>query len=282
MKQIDSTDKIRFKELFSDKPELVVNFPEWMLSAQMLEEYGTISKLAVVEIAGRDSIAAAVKSAEEEGFTDLLPTYVYTGTEYGPWSSVERAVERLKRRLPEVRIHRLIVLGSPMFWKAFNGRFVSQLISKFEFYTPCVGCHLYLHAIRIPLALKLGKVPIISGERERHDGAVKINQIAEALTIYQNLSENFGVSLLFPLRHIAKGDHIKDILGFEWQEGEDQLNCVLSENYRRLDRSITISTEQVHRYLEEFAMPCVRKIIESYAKGHVPNHIEIAARVLGF
>lgn len=272
----------RLKELYLNKPELVVHFPEWMLSAQMLEEYRTMSKLAVVEIAGRDSIAAVVKSAEEEGFTDLLPTYVYTGTEYGPWSSVEGAVERLKRHLPEARIHRLIVFGSPRFWKAINGRFVSQLILKFGFYTPCVGCHLYLHAVRIPLALKLGNVSIISGERERHDGSVKINQISEALTVYQNLSEDFGVRLLFPLRRIAKGNHIKDILGFEWQEGKDQLNCVLSGNYRQLDKSINISISQVQRYLEEFAVPCAKKIIELYAKGQVPNHIEIAARVLAF
>ena len=272
----------RLKELYLNKPEWVINFPKWFLSSQKINELRSRPRLAIVEIAGRDSVAAAVKSVEEVSFTDLLPVCVYTSTEYGTLTSVEEAVRRLSKRLPEIWVHNLLVIGSPMFWQALNGRFISDLITRYGFYTPCLGCHVYLHSVRIPLALTLGKVPIISGERERHDGAVKINQISEALTIYQNLSEDFGVRLLFPLRYIAKGDHIKDILGFEWQEGKDQLNCVLSGNYRRLDKSINISVGQVQRYLEEFVMPCTRKIIESYAKGHVPNHIEIAAQVLGF
>jgi len=272
----------RLKELYLNKPEWVINFPKWFLSSQEINELRSRPRLAIVEIAGRDSVAAAVKSVEEVSFTDLLPVYVYTGTEYGPWTSVEEAVMRLSKRLPEIRVHNLLIIGSCEFWQALNGRFMSELITRYGFYTPCVGCHIYLHSVRIPLALILGKVPIVSGERERHDEAVKINQISEALTIYQNLSEDFGVRLLFPLRHIAKGDHIKDILGFEWQEGKDQLSCVLSGNYRRLDKSINISAGHVQRYLEEFVMPCTRKIIESYAEGHVPNHMEVAARVLGF
>jgi len=82
MKQIDSTDKIRFKELFSDKPELVVNFPEWMLSAQMLEEYGTMSKPAVVEIAGRDSIAAQSVGVARAAF-DAAVKYAKKREQFG-------------------------------------------------------------------------------------------------------------------------------------------------------------------------------------------------------
>lgn len=272
----------RLKELYLNKPECAINFPKWLLSSQEISTFRSMPRPAIVEIAGRDSVAAAVKGVEEEGFTDLLPVYVYTGTEYGPWTSVEEAVMRLSGRLPEIRVHNLLIIGSCKFWQALNGRFMSELITRYGFYTPCVGCHIYLHSVRIPLALILGKVPIISGEREQHDEAVKINQISEALTIYRNLSEDFGVRLLFPLRHITEGDHIKDTLGFKWQEGKDQLNCVLSGNYRLLDSSINISAGHVQRYLEEFAMPCTRKIIESYATGHIPNHVEIAARVLGF
>jgi len=222
----------RLKELYLNKPEWVINFPKWFLSSQKINELRSMPRMAIVEVAGRDSVAAAVKGVEKEDFTDLIPTYAFTGTEHGPWSSVVKAVGLLSRRLPEVRVHKLLVIGSCEFWQALNGRFISDLITRYGFYTPCPGCHFYLHSVRIPLALILGKVPIISGEREQHDGAVKINQISEALTIYQNLSEDFGVRLLFPLRHIAKGDRIKDILGFEWQEGKNQLNCVLSENYR--------------------------------------------------
>jgi hypothetical protein len=269
------------KEQFLNKPECVVNFPEWLLPSQEIEKYRAMSGLAVVEIAGRDSIAAAIKSVKKKGFTDLLPTYVYTGTEHGSWSAVEEAVNRLSRCLPNVRVHNLIVLGSPGFWQALNGRFISELISRYGFYTPCVGCHVYLHSVRIPIALTLGRVPVISGERERHDDAVKINQISEALNFYQNLADNFRVRLLLPLRNIAEGKYIEDILEFAWRQGEEQMGCVLSGNYRRLNSSINITTHQIQRYLEEFAWPCATKIIEDYVANRIPKHMEIAARILG-
>ncbi len=271
---------VQLKDLYLNKEECVIDLPEWLLSLERILEHGNIEQLAVVEMAGRDSVAAAIKSVEEGNFSDLLPTFVYTGTEYGPWSSVMGAVERLSKQLPEIRIHNLIVMGSPDFWRALNGRFISELISRYDFYTPCIGCHLYLHSIRIPLSIKIGTVPIISGERERHNGNIKINQTAGALNFYKELSADFGIQLLLPLRHIHKGSHIEEILGFHWQEGEEQLGCTLSGNYRRLDRERNIHSRQVQKYMKEFALPCTKKIIESYVAGHIPNHSEIALQVL--
>ena len=275
-----STLDSRLGELYLNRPECVVDLPQWLLPPEKVNEYQAMSRLAIVEIAGRDSVAAAVKSVEEESFTDLLPTYVYTGTEHGPWASVDQALARLGGRLPEVRIHNLVVLGSPNFWQALNGRFISELVSRYGFYTPCLGCHVYLHSVRIPLALTLGKVPIISGEREWHDGSIKLNQISEALDVYQDIAKDFGVHLLLPVRHITKGNRIAEILGFEWHQGKEQLDCVLSGNYRRLDGSVEHTARQVQIYLEEFAKPCAKKIIESYTAGRIPNHLEIAASVL--
>ena len=53
---------------------------------------------------------------------------------------------------------------------------MSELISRYQFFTPCIGCHFYLHASRIPLSLLLGRIPVVAGERETHDGAIKVNQ----------------------------------------------------------------------------------------------------------
>ena len=275
-----STYNSRLEELYLNKPECVIDLPEWLLPPEKIETYRGMPRLAIVEIAGRDSVAAAVKSVEEEGFTDLLPTYVYTGTEHGSWERVERAVDRLASRLPEVQMHDLVVLGSPGFWHALNGRFISELRSRYGFCTPCVGCHLYLHTIRIPLSTMLGEAPIIAGEREKHDGTIKVNQVSEALDVYQNIANDFGVRLLLPLRHVVEGARITEILGFEWHAGKDQLGCVLSGNYRGLDGSIETTAQQVQRYLAEFAEPCAKKIIESYVAGDIPDHLEIAARVL--
>ncbi len=269
------------EELFLSKPECVIDLPERVLPSEKMREYQGISHLAIVEIAGRDSVAAAIKSVEENEFTDLIPTYAYTGTEYGPWSSVERAVKRLAKSLPQTRIHDLVVLGSPGFWQALNGRFISELISRYNFYTPCVGCHLYLHSVRIPLASSLKKIPIISGERERHNGDIKLNQTSKALDCYQRLAKTFDIDLLLPLRHISEGRQIENILGFEWGQGKEQLECVLSGNYRMLDNEAVFRSESIRGFLEDFAVPCSKEIIESYASGFVPDHISIAAGILG-
>jgi hypothetical protein len=47
-----------------------------------------------------------------------------------------------------------------------------------------------------------------------------------------------------------------------------------------LDGSIEHTARQVRIYLEEFARPCAKQIIESYTAGLIPNHLEIAAQVL--
>jgi hypothetical protein len=280
MQSLSSTYKNQLQELYLNKPDLVIDFPKWLLSDQSLENYRSFSKLALVEIAGRDSIAAAVKSIPEYGFTDLLPTYVYTGTEYGPWDIVNQALFRLKSRLPHVRVHPLIVLGSPDFWKALNGAFISELLSIYGFYTPCIGCHVYLHAVRIPLALLLGNIPIISGERERHNGSVKINQIPEALDLYKTLTEIFKIQLLLPLRKITRSQEIEAILQMDWQESKEQLYCSLSGNYRLVDGSVEMNKTQVVRYLNEFAIPCTEKIIREYISGNIPNHLKIAKQII--
>jgi len=271
----------RLSDLFRDKRECVIDLPSWLLPPERADAYRSAKGLAMVEMAGRDSVAAAVKAVQDEGFTELLPTYVYTGTEQGAWSTVLDAVHRLSHRLPGVGIHPLLVLGSPRFWQALNGRFLSGLIHHLGFFSPCIGCHLYLHSVRLPLAVSLGRIPIIAGERESHDGAIKVNQIREALIRYEALAGEFGVRLLFPLRHISEGRHIRDILGVEWEEGKKQLGCVLSGNYRYPDGSVRLTGEEVNRYLEAFACPVSREIIRTYVKGAVPEHLKIAGRMLG-
>jgi len=260
---------------FRDKPECVIHFPPWLLSSREIDAYRQLRCLAIVEMAGRDSVAAAIRAVQTEGFTDLLPVYAYTGTEYGPWAGVETAVHRLRGRLPGTRIHDLLLLGSPRFWHALNGRFMSELITRYGFYTPCVGCHLYLHAVRFPLALTL-KAPVIAGERERHDGAVKINQTATALNSYQDLATRFEIPLLFPLRHIDDGKEIERILGFDWKQDDEQLGCVLSGNYKSLQNRVNITEEKVAAYLREFASPVVFKIIETYRRNKTPDHRKLA------
>jgi hypothetical protein len=271
----------RIENLYLQKSESVIRLPEWLLSRKVVQRsHETGARLAIIEIAGRDSVAAAIRAVEEGLFTDLLPTYAFTGTEHGSLRSVEEAVRRLANRLPGITVHNLELLGSAGFWQALNGRFISELISRFGFYSPCVGCHLYLHGVRIPLAVSLGGVAVISGERESHDGSLKVNQIPEALERYQTLFRAFGIPLLLPLRHMASGEEVEHILDSKWEEGKEQLGCVLSGNYRMLNGGIGVTPEQVAAYLDEFAVPCAQRIVSVYLEGEIPDFLEIAREEL--
>lgn len=279
---IESMDMVpEAKKLYLEKCESVIQLPEGSLTGETRKRFReNPSRAAMVEIAGRDSVAAAIKAVREGSFTDLLPTYVFTGTERGSLKTVEDAVHRLSVRLPDTRIHGLVILGSSRFWQALNGRFISELITRFGFYSPCMGCHLYLHSVRIPLAALLGGVAIISGERESHDGQMKVNQTAEALERYQAFCSMFGISLVLPLRKVVTGEEVEHILGFRWEEGKEQLGCVLSGNYRMLHGGIGPTPGQVARCLDEFIVPCAQQIISAYLAERVPESIEIAAKVL--
>lgn len=268
------------KAFFADKPECVLDIPEAMLPLRTREALGGAKRPALVEIAGRDSIAAAIAAAREEGLTDLLPVYAYTGTEWGPWETVPRAVRHLHGQLPETRVHDLVLLGSPRLWQALNGRFVTQLIRRYGFYTPCAGCHLYLHGIRIPLALKLGLTTIVSGEREHHDGDVKVNQSAGMITAYTSLAARFGVRLLTPLRGIDRGEDVERLLDAPWKEGKEQLGCVLSGNYRDESGHPLIAEAEAFRYLEDFALPVVERVCSAHLQGASPDPLAIAAACL--
>lgn len=268
------------KQIFLDKSERVMAISE----SEVFNDVGSVSgngkKPAIVEIAGRDSVAAAVKSVRTDGFTDLLPVYAYTGTEYGPWAAVETAVARLRKILPDVRIYPLMIVGSPGFWRALNGRFISELIQRFGFFSPCPGCHLYLHAVRIPLAVHFNGIPIIAGERESHSGVLKINQSPSALDFYREFAARFDAELKFPLRYIDSGKEIEELLNIPWQRGKDQLQCVLSGNYRGMDENIAVTASDVSNFFEEFAGPAAEQIVQSYIAGEEPDHNAAARSVL--
>lgn len=266
--------------IFLDKPEMVIDLPEWMLPEKQLNAYRQMHDLAIVEIAGRDSVAAAIQAVAISGYSNLLPVYAYTGTECGSWAHVEKAVSRLTKRLPQVTVHPLLVVGSPGFWHAINGRFISELFDLFGHYSPCTGCHLYLHAVRIPLARKLNNAPIIGGERRSHSGRIKVNQIDESIECYKGVIESFGIHLDLPLVEIEDNNTLEKILQMPWDEGKNQLWCTLSSNYRSSSGKILIKTYDLIRFYNEFAAPAARLVISEYLSGSVPDHKEIAKKVL--
>lgn len=270
----------RFGDILRDKPELISSFPDWMLPSETAEALKKARSPAVVEIAGRDSVAAAIRAVNELPIDAVLPTIVYTGTEFGDWEVPFEKVNLLKKLLadkePDVAVYEPVVLGAPRLWRALNGRYVSALFERYGFYTPCVGCHVYVHAIRVPLAKATGCRFVIAGERESHDGRIKINQISDALDAYVDLLARFDVELLLPLRHVASGTEVEELVGGTWNEGAGQLVCVLSGNYRKSTGDVTYDVTAVKRFLDEFAIPVADPAVNGYLAGETPDYSKLA------
>jgi hypothetical protein len=264
--------------LLSRKPELVTTFPEWLLPSTLIAELKNTEWVAIAEIAGRDSVAAVLKATEVHPIKGVLPTIAYTGTEFGDWERAIATSRFLAERLQgcDVVIFDPVFLGSPRFWWLLCGRYISTLFGRFGFYTPCLGCHLYLHALRIPLARLTGAPYIISGERERHDSRVKLNQVAPALDVYKEFVGRFGVELLLPLRGIHSGKEIERIIGQQWKEGREQLECVLSKNYHDENGIMSYDEEALRQFFGEFAFPITEGVVRAYLEGKSPDFETLA------
>jgi hypothetical protein len=256
----------RLLTIFANKPDLIIDFPKWMLPQSKVQGIRRTEHVAIAEIAGRDSIAAAIRACEMRMIKAIVPTIAYTGTEYGSWVTPFEKINILRDKLQSsnIKVFEPMVIGSPKFWWALCGRYSTHLSKRFNFYSPCVGCHLYFHAIRIPLAKILQVNLVIGGERELHDGKIKINQIKAALDAYQSFFSKFNVELFLPLRHIESGKEIESIVGMPWDEGQQQLECVLSKNYQERDNSIILNEDAIKGFLDAFAFKKAEEVIKGY------------------
>ena len=245
-----------------------------MLSETAENELRSIEGLAIVEIAGRDSIAAALEATRKRDLKALLPTIAYTGTEFGNWEVPFKKASMLKEELSkkEIKVFDPVLLGAPRFWWRLCGRYANHLFKQFGFFSACVGCHLYLHALRIPLARKIDCSIVIGGEREFHEERIKINQIGVALDVYISFAEKFGIELLLPLRHVRKSRDIESIISKRLEEGAEQLGCVLSKNYLDIDGSVVYSESDIKRFFNEFALKEAEDIVKGFLSSKGIRH----------
>ena len=230
---------------------------------KLAEIYKTLltlpSDTVIGEFAGRDSVAAILKALEDDTINHILPIATFAPTEYGDFRILESNFNRMRNRVQAIygdkkRIFPLVYYNNFDLWSVINGRLTDYLLKKFGFYTPCIGCHAYFHLVRIPIALKLGK-RIIAGERESHDGRLKINQSAEALNSYKKIASHFAVDLLMPIRNWDNGDEVEQLIGWNWEEGEAHQTCAYNGNYSDIDGTVLYAKEKITAYLNEFLFP---------------------------
>ena len=237
--------------------------------------------LAIVEVAGRDSVAAAVVAVREHGFSTLLPTTVATGTEYGDEHASDQAVEHLASLVGDgVVVLSPLRLGSPRLWSAICGRYASAIAERYRIQSPCLGCHLYMHLARVPLARALGGAPIVAGERELHGERVKLSQNAPGIDASIRAVARAGIELIEPIRRVRDGEEIAGLVGDGWSADERQLRCVHSGNYIGLDGEVVYDELAYARYVRGFLEPVGAAIVDAWAVTPEPEYEEIVRCVL--
>lgn len=221
-----------------------------------------MSKTIVAEIAGRDSIAAVIKVIGDlEDIGLVLPVVTKVPTEEYGKDTVSYALRFLRKRVSELYGNRVVILdhleySDNSLWHNLSIKDMGYLADKYSFYTPCTGCHLYLHIMRAKIALDYDGI-VVSGERHSHDGKEKLNQTKEAIRLYEKVLEGMGVKLLTPLSNIEESSDIISLLGSEWNEGENQARCHLSGNYHK-----EIDKGNYTRYLNEYMYKKGIRILE--------------------
>ncbi|MDF1542148.1 MAG: hypothetical protein RQ731_02515 [Anaerosomatales bacterium] len=243
-----------------------------------------MESLAIAEIAGRDSVAAAVAAVREHGFTRLLPTIALTGTETGDRRAPLRAIDTLAGLLGDAcEVLEPITLSDPALWAAMNARHAAVIRSRYGSWSPCLACHLYLHLLRVPVSWDRGNAPVIAGERDSHDGRIKLSQLPAGIDSSIRVLAHAGVELIEPIRH-ASGADVADIVGAGWEQDGGQLGCVLSGNYVELDGSVRHDEAAYERYVSGFFEPVGNAIVDAWRArrdgGATPDYAAIVGAIL--
>lgn len=269
------------RKIFLKKEEIIDSFAEIMPPPDM-EVLKNETGLAIGEVAGKDSVAAIIAASEREDIESILPVAIYTGTLYGDWNIIfetARYVQREVRKRHKKKVHDLTVMGSPRLWHALNGRFMHVLSEKFGSFSPCLGCHLYFHSIVIPLAKELNTTLVIAGERESHEGRIKLNQTRISVDAYVSMMKDFGLELILPVRHVEDDAEIASIIGKEWKD-EDQMACVLSGNYKAVDGSVSYIESHSYDFFHRYAIPAASEIMKGVLAKEKPDYQRIVRNIL--
>lgn len=254
-----------------------------IMPKDVLDALNENNSVAIVDIQGRDSFAGAILGFQEHGIKSVIPVIVYNQVQYGDWQSLINNVTLLKRSIKkrfDGIVYQPIVIGDPEYWWILNGRYVSEIINKFGFYSPCLNCHLYIHSMRGFLAKAIGCTKIISGERESHDGKLKINQLPISIDFYSKLLNNFGIEHLNPVRHIATEYEINEINKVEWSEGTNQPKCLFSSNYVNCNGTAQFDVEKLEKFFSDFSIPVAKKYFEN--KLILNDNIEVSKQLNEF
>ena len=272
-----------YLKIIAEKPDIFGNIPDSILPEEKIEELRQMPRLAIGEISGVKGLAGLLYSLSKKRPDAFLPTVSYTGTEYGDWKYIEDILKYINKIIEKnlrIYVAEPLILGSPHFWWALNGRFANELRDRFGFYSQCYGCRLYSFALRVPLSKRLNADVLIPADMETRNGDFKIYNSSLAVNYYSTLMSSFGIYLWYThLSGIQKKEMAEEFNLQEQQENSKILNCIFKDNYKNLEGSFK-HPSNISSFFETFAIPAAAKIISRTLSGATVDYVREVADTL--
>jgi hypothetical protein len=249
---------IDFAHLSCCRDEWPIPIKEWH---QSLKQHCKQKEPIILEISGIDSLGAAILYSKNVKNSILIPTIAIIPTEYGDRDiTISQAARVLNKRLECDSINPFVRLCDLRLWSILNGRYIASLIKAFGTYSPCIGCHVYVHTLRVSLAKMIGVKMIITGERLMHDEKVKINQTSVSFSSHEEFFSEYGIMLKLPLKDIHEGEKIKTIVGEPYKK-DTELRCVFQSNLYD-QRGTAFDISKLEQYYCQFVIPVAKAYID--------------------
>lgn len=212
--------------------------------SNQLEKIQQLHGDIIIDVAGKDSYAALIKHLETEKQNSLkiIPIVVKAPSEYGTIEKLVESFDNFKFKISQqfdVVFNDTLIIEEYLLWRLLNGKYISEFIKDLGFYSPCPGCHIYLHSVRAYISKLLGINTIISGERLTHGSKLKINQLPISIANHSEILKEFGVNHIQPVLDIANTKEIDKLIdNYIDNKSIYHFDCVFSSNYRYLDGSV--------------------------------------------
>lgn len=204
----------------------------------------------IVELAGRDSVVALLKFAEDiqEG-----QTFVFSVVKTPPEDNSDFILnlgEILQVHLENMG-HRILKMVNIEDVTDYWMRLLNvNTAGKFEgVYSPCIACHTLCHLSRLPILKEFDTPFLLTGERYKHQDSIKENQNDEVLSIFDKIFDKFGIEFIRPIANVNDTKMIEQRYNeFCSQYGIDSSNDL----FRKC--MITNKKKEVPEYVYEYCM----------------------------
>ncbi|TFH26709.1 MAG: hypothetical protein E4G98_06805 [Promethearchaeota archaeon] len=235
-----------------------------------IESQNQNSKRAVLEVAGKDSVAAAIPYLQTHPITELIGIGIFHrgfyDNFYEPELNFQQISTILRNHVPELQTSFYYLDVADLFdWTIVQPMGIIQ--KHFSQYSPCPPCHLFFHMMRIPLVKHLGATQILTGERAAHDAGLKLNQLPEILGLFTSMMQKQGISLKQPIKNINDDSKIFALLGREWKSVEP-FRCIFSKNYLDENGQLHFNVPNLTKTLSIFYYPLFNDIIQYIMRKH--------------